>query len=63
MVVDHEDDGDGGGEERRRSPTPHLATKSYRPDGSKEVKGPRPKTMILKKDLTPLSLPGKSMPK
>ena len=39
MVVDHEDDGDGGGEERRRSPTPHSATKSYRPDGNKKVKG------------------------
>ena len=36
MVV--EDDGDENGEERR-SPTPHSATKSYRPDGSKIVKG------------------------
>ena len=36
MVV--EDDGDENGEERR-SPTPHSATKSYRPDGCKQVKG------------------------
>jgi hypothetical protein len=33
-----EDEEDVAGEERR-SPTPHSATKSYRPDGTKKVKG------------------------
>ena len=31
-----EEDEDAPGEERR-SPTPHSATKSYRPDGTKKV--------------------------
>ena len=36
VVVDDDEDAPG---EERRSPTPHSATKSYRPDGTKKVKG------------------------
>jgi hypothetical protein len=45
VVVEDEEDVPG---DERRSPTPHSATKSYRPDGTKKVKGAKARDNDLK---------------